>query len=337
MATKIYVSQIDTANSSGGQAPLNSIILVGSNGPYWSNTSIEDLLGIRLNEIVGYTGSVGYRGSAGTLGPTGFAGSVGDDGYQGAVGYAGSVGDVGPTGYLGSVGYQGSEGDQGPKGDVGFQGSVGDTGDQGLVGFTGSVGDRGPSGFVGSVGGPGTINFKELLDVPHDYTGANNNFIRVNGSANGIAFDSNTYLTNSISTPINFNNSTLLNPTFQNYSEMVYSSGNSGDSVTIDVRNGNISTVTLSNTIVVVTMSTDGLASGHLYSITLMLKQDAVGKRTVDWSNQVIYWPAGEAVYSPNGPTLSTQANYTDFVTLMTKDAGTTWYGMLSAKGFPTT
>ena len=103
------------------------------------------------------------------------------------------------------------------------------------------------------------------------------------------------------------------------------------------MRDGNINTITLNAAIVQIIMSTGGLVSGRLYSITMMLKQDASGSRTVDWSNQTIYWPAAEGIYSPNGPTLSTQANYTDFVTLMTTNAGATWYGVLSAKGFPTT
>jgi hypothetical protein len=81
----------------------------------------------------------------------------------------------------------------------------------------------------------------------------------------------------------------------------------------------------------------DGLISGQSHVITLALKQDATGGRTVDWSNQEIYWPGGEGIYSPEGPTLSTEANYTDFITLMTFNAGTSWFGVISAKGFPTT
>ena len=340
MATKIYVSQIDTANTTGGQAPLNSIILVGSNGPYWSNTSIEDLLGIHLNEIVGYTGSAGYQGSAGSggySGSVGFQGSVGIDGPQGAVGYAGSVGAIGPTGYLGSVGYVGSEGYRGSLGDTGYSGSVGDQGPIGPVGYKGSVGNQGSSGYQGSSGAPGVIGFYQLTDVPSSYSGKAGNFVRVNATSNGLVYDSNTYTTNNMITPVNFNSNTIYNPAFQNYSEVVKATGNSTSTVTIDIRDGNVNTVTLNAPIVQINMSTSGLITGRLYSITLMLKQDASGSRTVDWSLQNIYWPAAEGIYSPNGPTLSTQANYTDFVTLMTTNGGATWYGTLSAKGFPTT
>ena len=337
MATKIYVSQIDTANTTGGQAPLNSIILVGSNGPYWSNTSIEDLLGIHLNEIVGYTGSVGFQGSAGVsgyLGSVGFQGSLGLDGPQGAVGYSGSVGAVGPTGYLGSVGYVGSEGYRGSLGDTGYSGSVGDLGPIGPVGYKGSSGFQGSAGYQGSSGAPGVIGFNQLSDVPATYVASS--FVRVNATANGIFYDANTYTTNNITTAVNFNSNTIINPSFKNYSEEIKVSGNSTSTISVDVRDGNVNTITLNAPIVQITMSTGGLVTGRLYSITLMLKQDATGSRTVDWSNQTIVWPAAEGIYSPNGPTLSTQANYTDFITLMTTNAGATWYGVLSAKGFPT-
>jgi hypothetical protein len=339
MATKIYVSQIDTANSTGGQAPLNSIILVGSNGPYWSNTSIEDLLGIHLNEIVGYTGSAGYQGSAGTggyAGSVGFQGSVGVDGPQGAVGYQGSVGAGGP-GYTGSTGDQGPVGYQGSLGSVGYSGSVGDQGPIGGTGYLGSVGFQGSVGYQGSTGGPGTIAFNQLTDTPSSYSGKASNFVKVNATANGLVFDSNTYITNNVTTGINFSSNTIYNPSFQNYSEVIKNTGNSTSVVSVDVRDGNVNKITLNSSIVQIIMSTDGLVNGRLYSITLMLKQDSSGTRTVDWSLVNVVWPAGEGIYSPNGPTLSTQANYTDFVTLMTTDAGTTWYGVLSAKGFPTT
>ena len=89
MSTKIYVSQIDTANSTGGQANVGALLVIGSSGPYWSNQSVAELANINLAEIVGYTGSVGYQGSLGTtgyFGSTGYTGSTGDDGVQGAVG-----------------------------------------------------------------------------------------------------------------------------------------------------------------------------------------------------------------------------------------------------------
>jgi hypothetical protein len=339
MATKIYVSQIDTANTTGGQAPLGALILVGSNGPYWYQGTVSELLGVNLNEIVGYTGSTGFQGSAGSagyVGSVGFQGSVGGDGPQGAVGYQGSVGAGGP-GYTGSVGDQGPAGYQGSLGSTGYSGSVGDQGPIGSTGYLGSSGYLGSVGYQGSAGGPGTIGFTQLTDTPQSYTSKAGNFVRVNATANGLFFDSNTYTTNSMTTDVNFNSNTIINPNLKSYSETIKATGNSTSVVTLDIRDGNLNTVTLNAPIVQIVMSTGGLVSGRLYSITMMLKQDGTGSRTVDWSNQTIYWPAGEGIYSPNGPTLSTQANYTDFITLMTTNAGATWYGVISAKGFPTT
>jgi hypothetical protein len=343
MATKIYVSQIDTANSTGGHAPLGSLILVGSTGPYWSNASITDLLGIHLNEIVGYTGSVGYQGSAGIVGYSGsrgFSGLSGPDGPQGAVGFQGSTGytgSIGDTGYMGSVGYLGSTGFSGSQGAVGYSGSIGDIGFQGSVGGIGSVGYQGSVGYAGSQGAPGTIGFYQLTDVPQSYSSYAGNFVRVNATANGLVYDSNTYLTNTVSTGINFSGNTIFSPAFQNYSEIINVIGNSTTLASIDLKRGNLATITLTAPIVAIDMVTTGLVAGRSYSITLALKQDASGIRTIDWSSQTIFWPAGEGIYSPAGPALSTQPNYTDFVTLMTFNAGATWFGLMSAKGFPTT
>jgi hypothetical protein len=84
-------------------------------------------------------------------------------------------------------------------------------------------------------------------------------------------------------------------------------------------------------------MSTTGLVSGKMYSVTLFIKQDATGGRIIDWSNQTVYWPTAEGTYDAiYGPSLTTTANYTDVITLTTLDAGSTWYGFLSGKGFAT-
>jgi len=345
MATKIYVSQIDTANSSGGQAPNGAIILASANGAYWSNASVRDLLGINQNEIVGYTGSAGYQGSVGSVGyqgSGGIAGGAGADGPQGAVGFTGSTGytgSLGNTGYFGSVGYTGSVGYYGSQGAVGYSGSVGYTGSIGTVGYQGSSGNTGylgSVGYQGSSGGPGVIALNQLTDVP-PYTGHANYFLKVNSSANGIAYDSNTYLTNSISSNVNFNSVVAISPTFMSYSEVVSNIGNSGSAVTVNVSAGNLANLTLNAPIVAVTLNPAGLVSGRSSSITLVVKQDSTGTRTIDWSNQTIYWPLGEGIYASVGPTLSTTPGYTDWITLMTFNAGATWFGVMSAKGFPTT
>jgi hypothetical protein len=347
MATKIYVSQIDTANSTGGQADVGSVILVGSNGAYWSNNVVLDILGIPLSELTGYTGSVGpsgYRGSEGYQGSAGFLGSVGPDGPIGAAGFQGSLGD---TGYLGSVGYTGSVGNLGPsgyRGSEGYQGSVGSIGPVGYLGSVGYRGSSGSTGYQGSTGATGTLAFIDLTDVPQSYSGKANYFLRVNAAATGIVFDSNVYITNTVSTAINFAGNTIISPVIKNYSEAINDIGSANTvitgpvtQVTVDPIDGNIITILLDKAIVPIFLGTTGVASGKSFSFTLILKQDSYGGRTVDWSlNDAIYWPAGEGIYAPDGPTLSTTPNYTDFVTFMTTDGGLSWYGLMSAKGFPT-
>jgi hypothetical protein len=342
MATKIYVSQIDTANNTGGQADIGSIIIVGSNGPYWSNDAVMAIIGTPLSELTGYKGSVGFQGSAGfqgSQGITGFTGSTGPDGPFGVSGYQGSLGSTGYSGSIGDVGYQGSTGSTGFTGSTGYRGSLGDTGYQGSTGSSGSTGykgSQGDTGYRGSTGATGTLAFINLTDVPQSYSGKGNYFLRVNSTATGITFDSGAYITNSVSTAMNFSGNTIFSPTFQNYSETINSKGNSGTSITVNPSDGNLATITLNQPIVAITLSTTGLISGKSFSMTIALKQDSTGGRTVDWSNQTVYWPAGEGIYAPDGPTLSTQANYTDFVTFMTFNGGLSWYGLMSAKGFPT-
>jgi hypothetical protein len=346
MATKIYVSQIDTANSTGGQADVGSLIVIGSQGPYWSNNAVLAILGVPLSELTGYRGSAGYFGSTGfrgSAGETGFIGSVGPDGPLGAAGYQGSLGG---TGYDGSVGYTGSVGNLGPTGYRGSEGYGGSVGDQGPVGYQGSEGYQGSlgaTGYRGSTGATGTLAFINLTDVPQSYSGKANYFLRVNAAATGLVFDSNVYITNSVSTTMSFSGNTILGPVIKNYSEAINALNTANTiiqgpvtQVTIDPVDGNIATITLDKAITPILLGTTGAVSGKSFSITIALKQDTFGGRTVDWSYNTVYWPAGEGIYAPDGPTLSTTPNYTDFVTFMTFDGGLTWYGLMSAKGFPT-
>lgn len=61
-------------------------------------------------------------------------------------------------------------------------------------------------------------------------------------------------------------------------------------------------------------------ASGVLWELVLELLQDGTGSRTVTWPASV-KWTAATA------PTLTTTASRRDFVTLWTRDGGTTWWG----------
>jgi hypothetical protein len=358
MTTKIFVSQIDSTQPDGTTAAANTIIVLGSNGPYWGD------FGGGGN---GYTGSVGYRGSAGYFGSIGYKGSKGDDGVYGAVGYRGSVGFSGSNG---EVGFQGSAGTgtTGFTGSVGFGGSVGTIGFFGSLGFFGSTGYRGSSGFVGSdgyvgsvgyrgsVGEVGETSFTTLTDGPGALVA--NKVLVVNSSATGVILTSNIVLTSAnvvsanitslivgtiasnvvfAGTKFDYDDKLIVDPVLKGYGETVNNIGNSTSTLTVNPKDGNIVRSVLNAGVVVFDITTTGLVSGPLYSITLFLKQDGTGSRIVDWTNLVLYWSTAEGISQVNGPTLSTSPYYTDVVTLSSFDGGATWFGSLAVKGFPTT
>ena len=318
---------------------------------------------------VGFMGSAGldaqtgYHGSAGDQGPVGYRGSAGDPGqnvgYKGSAGYSGSEGytgsagpdgNFGPTGFFGSAGYQGSGG-EGYTGSVGFMGSVGFIGSvgysgssaagyDGSVGFTGSVGFIGSSGYLGSggylgsagyTGSAGNINVTDIFPAPMTAEA----FVRVNSNANGVVYDANVYLTNTVTVDVNFNNNKLLAPQFKAYSETLKDLGTVGTPVTISLSDGNVQSLTLpGGSITVLDLSSAGTSAGRAHSVTLFITQGAGGGATIDWTNNTIAWPTAEGISAPAGPTLSTTGNVTDIITLYTLDAGSTWYGVLAGAGY---
>lgn len=348
MTTKIFVTQIDATQADGTPAAQGSIVILGSQGGYWGDGGAA-LSGYQGSAgyfgSTGYQGSVGYMGSEGEGGPAGFTGSVG---YQGSVGYFGSAGAVGyqgsagdGPGYQGSVGetgYRGSVGEPGPAGTTGFTGSVGDIGP---LGYQGSAGDQGPVGYQGSAGEPGNVSannfyFIELLDAPspNTYTGNAGKFVKVKTDETGLEFVANTYLTNTVFVDVNFNNNKLINPLLASYGETVYDAGLSGAATTIQPEDGNVIKLELNSDVVAVTLGTTNLFAGQAHSVSIWVRQDGTGNRTIDWTLNTIYWPETES--PATGPVLSTDPGKTDIITLYTLDAGVTWFGMLAAKGFAT-
>lgn len=92
----------------------------------------------------------------------------------------------------------------------------------------------------------------------------------------------------------------------------------------IDLANGNVQVLTLNAS---TTISLSGATNATACSISLYLKQDATGSRTITWPASV-KWPSGAA------PVLSTGATKIDLVVLETVDGGTTWYGSLAGADF---
>ena len=181
-----------------------------------------------------------------------------------------------------------------------------------------------------------SIGLTNLIDFPASYSTHGNAFLRVNAAATGIVFDSNTYLTNTMVTNVNFGFNKILNPIMHGYGEDVITLGTvtASSPITFNPMNGgNIVSVVLGDSVVGITINNTGMISGKFYAIQLFISQDATGGRTIDWSGLSVKWPSAENVPA-TGPVLSTTAGYTDVITLYTMNAGGSYYGVLSLKGF---
>lgn len=104
------------------------------------------------------------------------------------------------------------------------------------------------------------------------------------------------------------------------------SHGNTGTTETIDVANGVWHAVTLDDNC---TFTFTSPASGSDYSFILEVTEDGTGGRTVAWPGSVA-WPGGVT------PAHDTTAGTTTIYGFMTRDGGTTWYGV-QLGGDPTT
>lgn len=112
----------------------------------------------------------------------------------------------------------------------------------------------------------------------------------------------------------------------KDYSETLTSPSSSSGTLVLDIGNGNVFEVTLTENVSTLTISNPP-ASGKAGSFTLILKQDATGGWTFAWPVSV-KWSGGTA------PTLTTTANAIDLLAFATTDGGTTWYGMAAGENF---
>jgi hypothetical protein len=68
-------------------------------------------------------------------------------------------------------------------------------------------------------------------------------------------------------------------------------------------------------------------AAGRAAALTLIIRQDATGGRTIAWP-ATIKWPGGAP------PALTSAAGATDVAALVTRDGGSTWYGFPGGQDF---
>lgn len=113
-------------------------------------------------------------------------------------------------------------------------------------------------------------------------------------------------------------------PVLEGYAEVANTNTASGTAATLSLASGSVADLTLTANC---TLTLAGApAAGWVGSLTVILRQDATGGRTVTWPASVKW---GGAV----APTLSTAASAVDIITLFTVDGGTTWYGFTSGRG----
>lgn len=120
---------------------------------------------------------------------------------------------------------------------------------------------------------------------------------------------------------INMQDYELTRPKFKDYAVTHTTPTISAGAITFDCANGNSFNVSLTANITSITLSNPP-ATGSYGEIVIEFKQDATGSRTVTGWPASVKWPGGTA------PTITTTASTgVDFITLRTRDGGTTWYG----------
>jgi hypothetical protein len=110
------------------------------------------------------------------------------------------------------------------------------------------------------------------------------------------------------------------------YSDEVVALGNSGTATTIDLRQGNVFTATLTGNCTF-TLANSNANSNRGTSFTLILTNDGTAGRTVAWSGGTFRFPGGAASLGR-----TTAANAVDIWVFFTPNNGTTWYGNISMK-----
>jgi hypothetical protein len=110
------------------------------------------------------------------------------------------------------------------------------------------------------------------------------------------------------------------------YSDDVVALGNSGTATSIDLRQGNVFTATLTGNCTF-TLTNPNANSNRGSSFTLILTNDGTAGRTVAWAGGTFRFPGGAAALSR-----TTTANAVDIWVFFTPNNGTTWYGNISMK-----
>jgi hypothetical protein len=115
-------------------------------------------------------------------------------------------------------------------------------------------------------------------------------------------------------------------PELRAYRETCARPAAAANALTLDLAEGNVFEVTLDQNVSALILANPPSA-GLAGSLTLILRQDETGGRTLEWP-PTVRWPGGVA------PTLSSRAAAVDIYSLLTVDGGATWYGFIAGQGF---
>jgi len=161
-------------------------------------------------------------------------------------------------------------------------------------------------------------------DVVGPASATDNALVKFDGTTGKLVKNTAWLLDNS--NVLNAQDAVLQRPEMKDYSETVASPAISAGTLPLDVTTANVFDVTLNENVTTLDLSNPS-PTGKACSITLFLKQDATGGRT-------FAWPA--SVKSPGGslPSVTSAANAQDIYSLVTKDAGATWYVFTGGQGF---
>lgn len=154
-------------------------------------------------------------------------------------------------------------------------------------------------------------------------TGGSLTGVTINDSAiGGSTPSSGAFTTLSTTGTFSANDQVIEKPVLKDYAETRTTPSSSSNIIDLDLENGNVFEVTLTENVTTTTFSNPSI-TGSGCSFTLILKQDGVG----GWS---FAWPASVEWTDSTAPTLITTANSKSILTFVTTDAGTTWYGFLA-------
>jgi cytoskeletal protein CcmA (bactofilin family) len=117
---------------------------------------------------------------------------------------------------------------------------------------------------------------------------------------------------------LNLNDGQLTMPLLRDYGEVRSSVSLSAGTLTLNINNANVFEVTLTGNVTTVSIL-NASPSDNACTITLFVRQDATGGRTISWPASVRFGNLG-------APTLS-GANKLDIIYLTTLDGGSTWFG----------